>query len=322
MVGAKAVLITGMPDAVNRQIAGYAPEGFVTTILSHQDPDDETVDALRDADFLLIHPGEISERVVRSATKLKLIQLLRAGHELMDVGLLRELGIPFANPGDAFAAIVADHTVMLLLALYRNLVISNAVTKAGRWAEPTYGLNAFEMEDKLVGILGLGTIGRQVAKCLGGFGCKVQYFSRHALPEEQELALNVRRVSLHELFTSSDIVTVHVPLTSETEGMVGKSELALMKPSAILINTSRGQVIDEPALIEALQKKRIAGAGLDVFEPQPPDPSNPLLKMDNVVATPHSASAAVEKWPRTAQFAWRNVQRVWEGQPPQALITE
>lgn len=320
MVEARAVLLTGMPDEVARQIAGYAPEGFVTTILSNQDPDDEKIEALKDADFLLIHPGEISERVVRSASKLKLIQLLRAGHELMDVGLLKELGIPFANTGDAFAAIVADHTVMLMLALYRNLVASNAAVKAGRWAEPIYGLNAFEMEDKLVGILGLGNIGRQVAKRLGGFGCKVHYFSRHPLPEEQELELNVRHVTFHELFASSDIVTVHVPLTPETEGMVGQSELALMKPSAILINTSRGQVIDEAALIMALQENRIAGVGLDVFEPQPPAPGNPLLKMDNVIATPHSASAALERWPRTARFAWRNVQRVWEGQPPQALI--
>jgi phosphoglycerate dehydrogenase-like enzyme len=177
------------------------------------------------------------------------------------------------------------------------------------------------MEDKQVGILGLGNIGRQVAKRLQGFGCKVHYFSRHTLPEEQEFELNVRHVSLHELFASSDIVTVHVPLTPETAGMVGRSELAMMKPSAILINTSRGQVIDEAALIVALQENRIAGVGLDVFEPQPLEPSNPLLKMDNVIATPHSASAALERWPRTALFAWRNVQRVWDGQPPLALIT-
>ena len=130
------------------------------------------------------------------------------------------------------------------------------------------------------------------------------------------------RVSLEELFRTSDIITCHTPLTSETRHIVNAENLGLMKPSAVLINTSRGPVVDEAALIEALQEGRIAGAGLDVFEQEPVDPNNPLLKMDNVVVSPHSAGTTWNTWFRRAEFAYRNMNGVWNGDAPMAVAQD
>lgn len=320
MSHARVVLLTSLPAAINHQIASFAPEGFVTTICANNVSDAEKINALKDADFLLIHPGTIAAHVLRSAPKLKLVQLLRVGYELMDTKLLEELGIPFATIGNAASGLVADHTVLLMLAVYRHLVLSDTSVKTGRWDAAIRERKAYEMDGKCVSILGMGNIGKQVARRVQGFGCTVQYYSRHALAADEERRLGVRYVGLGDFFATSDIVSLHVPIMPETLHIVGRAELRLMKPSAILINTSRGEVIDEAALIEALQSGWITGAGLDVFAPQPPKPDNPLLKLDNVILTPHSASVTVERWPRTAQFAWHNVKNIWEGKPPQALV--
>src|SRR5262245_38198693 len=275
MPHAHAVLLTSLPAEITQQIVSLAPDGFVTTILSNRVPDAEKIAALHDADFLLIHPGDIAERVLRAAPKLRLIQLLRVGYELMNTALLKELGIPFAIIGDAMAGLVADHAVLLMLAVYRNLVLSDTGVKAGRWDAAIRGRKAYAMDGKSVGILGMGHIGTQVARRVQGFGCTVQYHSRHALPADEEHRWGARYVGLRDLFATSDIVSLHVPLTPATRHLVGRAELRHMQRSAILVNTSRGAVIDEAALIEALQGGWITGAGLDVFNPQPPKPDNP-----------------------------------------------
>ena len=177
----------------------------------------------------------ISEEVLRSARKLKLVQLLRIGNELVDLKLLQKLGIPFATSGDANAGIVADHTVMLMLALYRRLALSDTGVKAGRWADLVDVLEAFEMEDKLVGVLGIGTIGKKVAQRLHGFGSRIQYFNRQRLSAKTERELGIRYVGFKGLFSTSDIVTIHTPPTAESEHLVDKDLLSLMKPTAILI---------------------------------------------------------------------------------------
>ena len=172
----------------------------------------------------------------------------------------------------------------------------------------------------MVGVLGLGNIGRRVAKRVQGFEAQVQYFDIYPLNDEEERALGVSHVSLEELFRTSDILTCHTPLTSSTHHVVNRDRLALMKPTAVLVNTSRGPVVDEVALIEALQEGTIAGAGLDVFELEPVDPGNPLLKMDNVVVTPHMAGTTWDTWFRRASFAYENMQRVWNGEAPLSTV--
>ena len=202
------------------------------------------------------------------------------------------------------------------------MVFADIAVRAGNWRGPVDGMNTFEMADKLVGILGIGNIGRQVARRVQGFDCKVQYYDKYPLSEEREKELGIRAVSLDKLFQTSDILTCHTPLTSETRHIVNRERLAMMKPTAVVINTSRGPVVDEAALIEALQDGKIAGAGLDVFEKEPVDTDNPLLKMENVVVSPHSAGTTWDTWYRRADFAYQNIARVWAGDAPQSIAKD
>jgi len=209
-----------------------------------------------------------------------------------------------------------------MLSLYKRLIPADRATREGRWREPIDGFNTFEMANKLIGILGIGNIGRKVAQRVQAFEAQVQYYDKYPLEPARERELKVKRVSLEELFRSSDIISCHTPLTPETHHLINRESLALMKPNAVLINTSRGAVIDEAALIEALEKGRIAGAGLDVFEKEPVERDDPLLQMDNVVVTPHSAGTTWNTWCRRAEFAYQNMQRVLAGQTPLARVQD
>ena len=159
---------------------------------------------------------------------------------------------------------------------------------------------------------------RKVAIRFKSFETRILYYDeRPAADIENEL--DARKVSLDELLRASDIITIHLPLLKETRALNGKHELSLMKPNTVLLNTSRGPIVDEEALIEALTENRIAGAGLDVFEKEPISTDNPLLKLENVLLTPHTAGHSYEGWFRRAQFAWENIQRVATGQQPLSL---
>jgi phosphoglycerate dehydrogenase-like enzyme len=324
MAEGKVVFVTDSSDEFNDQVIRSTPAGLTTMMVPNHVSDDEEIAALTDADFLLSFRGTFSERVLRSARKLQFIQLLLAGYDLMDLQLLQELGIPCATSGDATAPAVAEYTIMLILAVSRQLQRADATVRAGGWrfANPSTNPNTyFDLVGKRVGLVGLGNIGQHVAKRLRGFDCQMQYAKRHPLSVEQERELGVKHVNLHALFATSDIVTLHVPLTAETAHLVGRDALALMKPSTILINTSRGRVVDEAALIEALQHGTIAGAGLDVFEHEPPASDNPLLQMDNVIVTPHVSGGSRDSRTRMCAFSWQNIKDVWEGKAPRAVVT-
>ncbi|MDA0768639.1 MAG: 2-hydroxyacid dehydrogenase [Chloroflexi bacterium] len=319
MAGAKVAFLSGLPQVVVDAITPYTPEGWTTDVIDASLPQDEQNERLKDADFILVYRSKLTDEGLRGAPKARLVQLLAAGYDRMNLKLMRELEVPCANNGGANSYAVADHTVLLVLALYKQLLSSDKSTREGRWNEPITGTNTFEMADKVVGILGIGNIGKKVAKRVQGFDAVVKSFDLFPMPEDQAEELNIKQVSLEELFKTSDIITCHTPLTSDTYHIVNAERLAMMKPSAVLVNTSRGPVVDEQALIEALQQGKIAGAGLDVFEQEPVSPDNPLLKMDNVVATPHTAGTTWNTWFRRAQFAYENMARVWNGEAPQAI---
>src|SRR5262245_36175118 len=285
-------------------------------------PEEKQIEAVKDADFVLWFSAKMSDRVLRSATKARLVQGLSAGYDSVNLKLLRELNIPCANNGGANSWAVADQAVLAMLTLYRRLPAADKATREGRWREAIDGTSTFEMANKVVGVMGFGNIGQKVARRVQAFDATVQYYDKFPLKPERERELNVRRVSLDELFRTSDIVTCHAPLTNDTRHVVNRARLATMKPAALLINPSRGEVVDEAALCEALRDKRIAGAGLDVFEQEPVDPANPLLKLDNVVVAPHSAGTTWDTWFRRAEFAYANMKRVWAGQPPLAVATD
>jgi phosphoglycerate dehydrogenase-like enzyme len=322
MANAKVLFLHGLPEPVVEVITSHAPEGFTTLVVDGKAPEAEQLAAAADADFIVVFRAKLTDRLLRAATRVRLVQLLSAGYDRMNLELMRELDIPCANNGGANSWAVAEHTLLLILSLYKRLLAADRSTRAGRWAAPITGMNTYELAGKVVGILGFGHIGRLVARRVASFDAKVQYFDKYPPAAEEEQRLGVARVSLEELFRTSDIVTCHAPLTAETCHIVNRERLALMKPTALVINTSRGPVVDEPALIEALRAGRIAGAGLDVFEKEPVDPDNPLLKMENVVVTPHSAGTTWDTWYRRAAFAYANMKRVWDGERPLAIARD
>jgi len=317
---AKVLFIHRVHPKVVDAITSCTPDGFRTTALSAYTEESQLIEAAKDADFIVLHPARIADNVLKAAKRLQMLQILSAGFDGLNLNLIHELNVPCANNGGANSWAVADHTVLLMLAVFKRLVVTDASTRDGRWAEPIDGLNTFEMANKLVGILGIGNIGRQVARRVQAFDAQVQYYDKYLLSEEQERELNVEHVSLEELFRTSDILTCHTPLTVETKRVVNAVRLGMMKPTAIFVNTSRGSVVEEGALISALEAGTIAGAGLDVFEQEPVDPKNPLLRMDNVIATPHSAGGTWDTWFRRAEFAYANIARVWSGDEPQSLL--
>jgi phosphoglycerate dehydrogenase-like enzyme len=275
---------------------------------------------VEDADFLILFPPVLPPAVLRAAQGVKLIQLVSAGFDALDVGVCREMGIPVANNGGTNSIDVAEHTLTLILAWYRRLGEMDANVRTGAWSAIDSGVHTYTIHGKTVGLVGLGNIGRKVARLLRAFGATVIYTDAYPAPAEIEAELGVTRVEMDELLARADVVSLHTPLNDATRGLIGRGELAKMQPSALLVNTCRGPVVDEAALIAALQGGQIAGAALDVLEKEPPVADNPLLTMANVLLTPHSAGVTRDTWARRGEFVFANLQRVWAGQPPLARI--
>jgi len=259
----------------------------------------------------------------RAAPRLKLVQLLSAGYDRCDIEAARRAGVPICNNGGANAVAVAEHALLLMLAVSRRMVWQHASVAAGRWrGNDPASVKLFELRDRTLGIVGLGTIGKKVARLAQAFGMRVIYFDVARLSEDREDALDVRFRLLDELLRGSDIVSLHVPLLDATRHMIDARALRLMKREAYLVNTCRGPVVDEAALHAALADGTIAGAGLDVFEREPPAPANPLFALPNVVLTAHMAGPTWDNQYSRFRNAFDNVQRVARGDPPLWVIPE
>jgi len=273
----------------------------------------ELIEALKDADMAIPWLASIPVDVAENLPKLKLIQLLTAGYDSVDVVALNKLGIAVANNGGSNAISVSEHAMTLMLSVYRRMMDSWDNTRDGKWRDGIDQLPVrTEINGKTVGIIGFGNIGRQVARRLSGFDCEILYHDLIELMPGRDQELGAQGVELDHLLRVSDIITVHVPLNSSTRGLMGAREFGLMKKTAIFINTCRGPVHNESDLIKALQDDEIAGAGLDVLEQEPTDPNNPLLSMPNAVVTPHWAGGTGEGNERAVVFALSNLERLAE----------
>jgi phosphoglycerate dehydrogenase-like enzyme len=259
----------------------------------------------------------------RAAPNLKLVQLLSAGYDRCDIEAARRAGVPICNNGGSNAIAVAEHAIMLMLAVSRQLMWQHTTTKSGAWRGNDWtSKKLLELYGKTLGVIGLGNIGKKVARLGKAFGMTVQYYDIARLTEDAEDALGVRFRLIREVLRTSDVVTLHVPHSASTKHVIDAAALALMKPSAILINTCRGPVVDETALHRALTTGGILAAGLDVFEQEPTQPDNPLFTLDNVVLTPHLAGPSWENRFRGFRNAFDNVQRVERGEKPLWIIPE
>jgi phosphoglycerate dehydrogenase-like enzyme len=314
------LFLTNLAPQIATLLTHHAPADFAVAVHPLDLPEDQQIPLVREADFLILFPGVISDRVLQAATNLKLIQLVSAGFDRVNVALCRQLGIPVANNGGTNSLDVAEHTIALILGLYRRMVEMDHNVRHNGWKRIDSGATTYTILGKTAGIIGLGKIGQRTAHLLRAFGAKLLYYDPYPAPPAVEQELGIQRVELDELLGQADIVTLHVPLNAATRGMIGTRELGLMKPTALLINTCRGPVVDEAALSVALQNRQILGAGLDVLEKEPPAADNPLLRLDNVLLTPHTAGVTYDTWPRRGEFIFANLQRVWNGEPPLAQI--
>jgi phosphoglycerate dehydrogenase-like enzyme len=298
-----------------------APQGFELVVARNER--DELEAALSSAEYLVCFPNVKSgDALFRAAPRLKLFQLLSAGYDDVDLEAARRAKVPVCNNGGANAISVAEHAMMLMLTVSRRVIWQHEHVAAGRWRGNGAAPRMYEIYDKTLGIVGLGTIGKKVSRLARAFGMRVQYYDIARLSEDAEDALGVRFRLLGELLATSDIVTLHVPLNESTRHMIGASELASMKSEAIIINTSRGPVIDEAALTRALADNKLFGAGLDLFDEEPPPPDNPLFKLRNVVLTSHFAGPTWDNQIARLRNAYDNVQRVARGERPLWVVPE
>lgn len=271
---------------------------------------------VRDAVGLLtMLTDRVDEELLSAAPRLKVVSNMAVGVDNVDLAACSRRGIAVGHTPGVLTETTADLAFGLMLAAARRLVEADAYVRSGNWKtwDPGLLLGA-DVHGAVLGIAGMGAIGQAVAKRAAGFGMRISYYSRGAHPEV-EARTGAVRVSKEQLLSSSDFVSVHVALTAQTRHFIDAAALSLMKPTAILINTTRGPVVDQKALVEALRAGRIAMAGLDVFDPEPPAPDEPLLQLTNVVLAPHLGSASAATRAKMAELAVDNLLAGLEGRP-------
>jgi glyoxylate reductase len=257
--------------------------------------------------------------------ELRIIAQYAVGYDNIDLECATRHGVYVTNTPEVLTDATADFTWALILAVTRRVVEADRFVRDGSWKRsgtawhPTMMLG-YDLKGKVLGILGAGRIGSAVAKRALGFDMKITYYDVQRVPDME--ALGARYVDLETLFRESDILTIHTPLTPETQNLVNESRLRLMKRTAFIVNTARGKIIDLDALYKALKEGWIAGAGLDVYPSEPLDPSHPITKLSNVVLAPHIGSATIETRARMAETVYRNLEAFYRRQRPPTLVNE
>ena len=293
------------------------PSGLELTVADPSDGDDRFLADIASVNFVIGFPRNLPARFWHEAGHLKLVQSLSVGTDDVDLSAAKQAGVPVAVNGGANAISVAEHTILLILALYRKVITTVNRVNSGVWGDSRLGTERYyEIFGKTVGLLGLGNIGRKVAGRLAPFGPNLIYYDPFRLDSDRERQLNAEYVAFEEVLERADIVSLHLPLTEETHHLIGARELALMKDTAILINTARGPLVDEEALVSSLEAGEIAGAGLDVLSQEPAPADHPLLGRNDVVVTPHIAGPTWDSWPRRFANGFANILRVENGESP------
>ena len=262
----------------------------------------------------------IDQDIIDRGTKLKIIANYGAGFNNIDVTYASERGIWVTNTPNVLHETTADLTWAMILGAARQIVSADRYTREGKFQG--WGAKLFlggDVYEKTLGIIGLGEIGRSVARRAIGFNMRTLYHQRNRLPKEEEKKLNVEYATFEKILRESDFLTLHVPLTEETEYMIGNDEIALMKKTAYLIHTARGKVIDDYALVAALREDRLAGAALDVYEDEP-ELTEGMRELDNLMLLPHIGSASFETRDKMALLVADNILDVLEGKTPRSLV--
>jgi glyoxylate reductase len=278
---------------------------------------EDLLEAAAQADALAVTLTErVDAAVLDRAPRLKVVAVYAVGYDNVDIAAATRRGIVVTNTPDVLTETTADLAWALILAVMRRIPEADRLVRERLWEgwAPAQLLGA-DVFGKTLGIIGMGRIGRAVARRAIGFGMAVLYHTRHPLRHEEEVVLHAKSLPLTHVLQGADIVTIHTPLTDTTRGLIGKAELAMMRPSAYLINTARGAVVDEAALAEALEQGRLAGAGLDVYQDEPHVHPR-LLALPNTVLVPHIGSATTETRVKMGLMVADNITAVLEGRKP------
>lgn len=298
-----------LTDMMNRTVSGRMETVFYDT---RAEDVSTLIERSRDADAVVLSNFKYPREVLEQCPNLKLVCVAFTGVDHVDVAYCKEHGITVCNCAGYSTVAVADLVFGLVIALARNLVPCNEAVRKGGTKN---GLVGFELEGKKFGVVGTGAIGLRVARIARAFGCKVYAYSRTRRDVE-----GIEYVDLNTLLSVCDIVSLHVPQNSETVGLINGEKLARMKKDAILINTARGPVVDSKALAEALKAGKLGGAGVDVFEMEPPVPADhPLFDAPNVVVTPHVAFASAQAMEKRAVIVCENLD-AWLNKTPKNVI--
>jgi len=282
------VVITDLDQGTAEQErAIFSAHGIVLRVAQARTQDD-VIRAAGDADALLVQYAPIDARVLDALPRVRVVGRYGVGYDMLDVPAATSRGVLVITVPDYCTDEVADHTLALLLACARHLVPAHQQVALGGWNATTVMPGVKRLADQTLGIVGLGRIGRAVARRAQGFGLRVLAHDPY-IDDVQVRVLGAQPRALLALLADSDYVTLHAPLSATTHHLIGPDELAAMKPTAYLLNTSRGGLVDQPALVAALREGRLAGAALDVLEQEPPPADSPLRQLPNVVLTPHAA---------------------------------
>lgn len=284
------------------------------------EPGEMIYEACKDADIIVTHFCTISQKLIDYCSKLKVICVLRGGTENINVDYATHKDILIINTPGRTANAVADFTVGMILAETRNIARSHSNLKNFRWIRDYANAGLVpNMEDRVIGLVGLGQIGLGVAKRLNAFGAKLIAFDPYVSDDELK-DFEIELVSLENLLETSDVVSIHARLNSETKLMIGEAELSIMKPTSYLINTARSGLIDESALFHALKEKKIMGAAIDVFEEEPIPENYALATLDNVTLTPHLAGGTIDTMTGSPKLLSKNLIKLFDGQIPYGSV--
>lgn len=269
----------------------------------------------RDATVLIVATARVDAALLATAPGLRLVHHQGVGYDNIDLAACRAARVAVALTPEGTTTGVAEHTLLLILALAKHLTALDGAVRAGEWPVWAYRSRSFELAGKTLGLVGFGRIGREVARRARAFDARVVYYDPQRAPADVEAALDATLLPLDLLLSTADIVSLHLPATAETRGIIGARELALLQPHALLINTARGALVDERALLDALTRRRLAGAGLDVLAQEPPPPDHPLLHLANVLLTPHVAAGSRDAFRAKMRAIAANIARLQAGEP-------
>lgn len=311
----KIVWLQVLNPAVKAEANKALPEGFEVVFPTSSTDTEEHDRLIEEADYLITQSIYVTGEQLRRAKHLKMIQKYGIGVDKIDCKAAKELNIPVCITAGANSVPVSEMAIGLMLAVNRRIPYVDKAVRAGQWPKAEMRAQCYMLQGKTIGLVGIGNNAKQVAKRLSGFDVKeIVYYDIFRLSEEKEQELHVRYVPLDELMTVSDVISIHVPLTDETRGMISAERIGMMKPTAILINTARGFIIDQDALIDALREKKIRGAGLDAFEEEPLSADSPLLALENLVLTCHHAGSVIDNVLPRAIHAYGNIEKFSHGE--------